>query len=302
MRRALFGIGLYLVGALFAAQALADGASNTIPAAPALWMVHGPKGNAYLLGSIHVLPKNVNWQTAQILDAVKRADTFVFEVPMDADSNDIAKKEIAQNEVLPLSTSLISLFDEDMRSDFRKVILQTHADPTYVVYMRPWLAAMDLEGVESGDPRYVAAEGVDNKIYAMAVARKGTHFRAFETYEQQFRLLMGDGKLQDEVAALRVTFKQILAQRHEENINGLFAAWAKGDAKALARFGPENPQMTDADKKSMFENRNRSWVPQITAMLNEKHTYFITVGAGHLVGKTGVPNLLRAAGFQVDGP
>jgi uncharacterized protein YbaP (TraB family) len=37
-------------------------------------------------------------------------------------------------------------------------------------------------------------------------------------------------------------------------------------------------------------------------MLKEKHTYFITVGAFHLVGPGGVPNLLRAAGYQVDGP
>ena len=302
MRRALFGIGLCFLGALVAAPVLADGTSNTIPATPAVWTVHGPKGTAYILGSIHVLPKNVNWQTAQILDDVKRADTFVFEVPMDEESRANAKTEIGQNMVLPLSTSLISLFDEDMRNDFRHVILQTHADPTYVVYMRPWLAAMDLEGVESGDPRFVAAEGVDNKIYAMASAAKGKHFRAFETYQQQFHLLMGDGNLEHELAALRITFQKILAQQHQESINGLFAAWAKGDAKALASFGPESAEMPAPDRKAMFENRNRNWIPQITAMLNEKHTYFITVGAGHLVGKTGVPNLLRAAGFKVDGP
>ena len=37
-------------------------------------------------------------------------------------------------------------------------------------------------------------------------------------------------------------------------------------------------------------------------MLDEPHTFFITVGAAHLVGKTGVPNLLRAAGYKVEGP
>jgi uncharacterized protein YbaP (TraB family) len=37
-------------------------------------------------------------------------------------------------------------------------------------------------------------------------------------------------------------------------------------------------------------------------MLKEKHVFFITVGAGHLTGPTGVPALLRKDGFKVEGP
>jgi uncharacterized protein YbaP (TraB family) len=37
-------------------------------------------------------------------------------------------------------------------------------------------------------------------------------------------------------------------------------------------------------------------------MLAEPHTYFITVGAGHLLGPKGVPALLRAKGYRVEGP
>jgi uncharacterized protein YbaP (TraB family) len=52
----------------------------------------------------------------------------------------------------------------------------------------------------------------------------------------------------------------------------------------------------------LLDDRNQAWVPKITAMLREKHTFFITVGAGHLTGPKGVPALLRAAGYTVDGP
>ncbi|MBV9692922.1 MAG: TraB/GumN family protein, partial [Alphaproteobacteria bacterium] len=31
-------------------------------------------------------------------------------------------------------------------------------------------------------------------------------------------------------------------------------------------------------------------------------TYFVTVGAAHLVGPLGVPKLLRDKGFRVEGP
>jgi uncharacterized protein YbaP (TraB family) len=298
MRRALFGIALCLFTALVAAPVFATG---TLVATPALWTVHGPKGIAYLLGSIHVLPKNVNWQTPQITAAIHSADTFVFEVPMDADSRDGAKTMLRANALLPESTALPSLFDSQMRTDFRQVIVLTHADPTYIVYMRPWLAALVLQGVADGDTGFIAAEGVDNKVYALALADRVKHFRALETYNQQFRLLMGNGNLNDEIATLRLTFRHILTE-HGQNLNVLLAAWARGDTKALANFGPDSPEMTPAGKKALFEDRNRAWIPQIAAMLNEKHTYFITVGAGHLVGKIGVPNLLRAAGYTVDGP
>ena len=302
MRRALLGIGLCVLGTLFAAPAAAADQPNVTVATPAMWTVHGPKGTAYLLGSIHILPKNVNWQTPQLLAAVKRADTFVFEVKMDEETRDAAREDIGQKQLLPLSTSLVSLFDENMRRDFRKVIFKTHADPTLVVYLRPWLASMDLQGSGATDPQFVAAEGVDNKIYAMAVARKVKQFRAFETYQQQFRLLMGDGNLDHEMANLRVTFKKILAENHQETLHDILTAWAKGDVKALTAMGPNDPDMSPEDRKAMLDDRNHNWIPQIAAMLKEKHTYFITVGAFHLVGPGGVPNLLRAAGYQVDGP
>src|SRR5580658_2934925 len=117
MRRALIGIGLCVLGTWLAAPAVAgdtakigDAPKITV-ATPAMWTVHGPKGTAYLLGSIHILPKNVNWQTPEILAAIKRADTFVFEVKMDEETQDAAREDIGSKEVLPLSTSLISLFD-----------------------------------------------------------------------------------------------------------------------------------------------------------------------------------------------
>jgi uncharacterized protein YbaP (TraB family) len=303
MQRLLLAIGLFaaLFVAPVSAQPAAPPSDPPITATPAMWVVHGPKATVYLLGSIHVLPRNVNWHTPEVSAAINHSDTFVFEVPMDEDSRAHAAAYFIRQGLLSLSTSLPSFFDAEMRSDYREVITLTHADPTYLVYMRPWLAALVLQGVASGNTGFVAAEGVDNKVYGEAKARGVGQFRALETYEQQIQLLMGDGNLADEVQLLRVTFKKIIKDR-EPSLPGLFAAWKKGDVKGLASYGPDSSAMTPEAKKALLEDRNRAWVPQIVGMLNEQHTFFITVGAGHLVGKTGVPNLLRAQGYKVDGP
>lgn len=276
----------------------ADGHVN---ATPAMWVVYGPKGVAYLLGSIHALPKNVDWQTAEITAAIKRADTFVFEVKMDDDSRAHIRELFTKEGLLPVSESLPSYFDEEMRRDYREVIFLTHADPTHIVYMRPWLAAMVLQGIADGGTGFIASEGVDNKIYAQALARHGSSFRALEAAEDQMKLFVGPGDMKDEVASLKLTFEKIVQSR-KDIMSGLLAAWEKGDVKALAGYGPESTAMTSDERKALLEDRNRRWVPEIMAMLNEKHIYFITVGAGHLVGKTGVPNLLRERGYRVDGP
>lgn len=280
--------------------------SDTIAATPAMWVVHGPKGTAYLLGSVHVLPKNVNWQTPEIVAAMKRANTFVFEVPMDDESWANAREAMQRNEFLPIDLALPSFFDQEMRDDYRNVMFRIHGNPDALVYMRPWVAATQLEGQADGGDTVKglsADEGVDNKVYAAAQARGVKQFRALETDALQIHLLTDNGNIEEGIAALRQTLKRLLVETADKTRGQrLFDAWYKGDTKELAALGPESPGMTPMERKAMFEDRNRSWVPEIIAMLKEKRTYFITVGAGHLVGKIGVPTLLRQQGYKVDGP
>jgi hypothetical protein len=233
--------------------------------------------------------------------AMQQSDVFAFEVPMDADSRAKAAAYFRANAVLPGSVALPSLFDGEMRADYRQVVMLSHADPTYVVYMRPWLAALVLEGAASGESGMHSAEGVDNKVYAMAKARGGVQFRALERDEDQFKLFIKDGRIAEEVSDLRLAFKDILSHRGVQ-MKDLLTAWEKGDTNALARFVPEDKATSPKFRKLVIEDRNRKWVPEIEAMLNEPHTFFVTVGAAHLVGRTGVPNLLRAKGHRVDGP
>ena len=303
MRRTILGICAGFL--LLSGEVLAGGKPAPAPhaksATPAMWTIHGAQGTVYMLGSIHALPKNIKWQTPQLMTALNQSDTFVFEVPMNAESRAKAVQYFRQNALLPRGLALPSMFDSEMRSDFRQVVMLTHADPSFVVYMRPWLAALVLEGAATGTDALYPAEGVDNKVYAMAKSRGVTQFRALERDEDQFRLFIKDGHEADEVADLRLVFKDILANRGSDG-KPLIDAWMHGDTKAIARLVPENKATTAAFRKAWIEDRNRKWVPQIEAMLDENRTFFVTVGAAHLVGKTGVPNLMRAAGYRVEGP
>src|SRR3984885_12370693 len=107
--RTQFRFWLLRLALLFvtAAPAFAENAPTpVVHATPAMWVVHGPKGTAYLLGSIHALPKNIEWQTPAIKAAVKRANAFVFEIQMSHESLAQAGLLMAVNKYLPPEVSL----------------------------------------------------------------------------------------------------------------------------------------------------------------------------------------------------
>src|SRR5580700_3963993 len=77
-----------------------------IEAHPAVWVVHGSAGTAYLLGAIHILPANIVWHSPKLDAAMTEADTFVFEVPTDDKGKADAQTFIAQHGTLPAGTTL----------------------------------------------------------------------------------------------------------------------------------------------------------------------------------------------------
>jgi uncharacterized protein YbaP (TraB family) len=286
---------------LFAATASAFADPPALPvitATPAMWTVHGSRGTAYLLGSIHILPEGIDWKTPQLMAAFKSANTFVFEIPMASSDLRMAGRVLAQNELLPLSNSLPSYFDSEMRAEWRSAVANTHVHAEALVGLRPWAAARELRDAMSGDVPMYAADGVDNMIDAMAEKRGITDFRAFETADFQVHVLMGGATPDNEMSQLRDAMREA-STRKIMPFDKLLLAWETGDVRTIAAVNDtESPE----EHKAMLDDRNKAWVPQIEKMLKEKRTFFVTVGAAHLAGPNGVPSLLRAAGYKVDGP
>jgi hypothetical protein len=262
-------------------------ATTPTQARPALWTVHGPKGTAYLLGSIHVLPPQMQWRTPRIDAALRAADVFVFEIPMgDAQKTEI-QEFIKQNGMLPPGTALPSLLTPEARKDYVAALDLTHVPPELLTPMRPWLALLMLDA------------GLDKQVYAFALKRGGATFRALETPEQQLRLLMPEDQsleVQEFDAGLKELLNETLS------VDDLIKAWAAGDVAKLNQLMNSGFKENPRAEKTLFEDRNRAWVGQLGSMLNQPHVFFVTVGTGHLVGPKGVPALLRAEGYKVDGP
>jgi len=286
-----------LAGSLAGAQTVQSSLPGAI-AHPALWHVTGEAGEVYLLGSIHVLPPNVKWHTLAISLALSRADTFVFEVPEDAAAVSELQDLIQKNGFLPPDQKLRDLLHPKFRADYDAAVKISGLDAAGVDRERPWLAGIQLMFTQISKLNYASSNGVDSVLMENAV-RNHKPIRYFETIADQFALLAPDDR------ALELEeFEAGLADLRDVSagIQPMVDAWANGDQAKLDELINGDLDQFPQARKMLLDDRNLRWVPQIEAMLKEKHVFFVTVGAGHLTGPKGVPALLRKAGYRVDGP
>lgn len=279
-----------------AAAAEAPPVIATIKAHPALWTVHSAKATAYLFGSVHLLPPNIDWHSPDVDAALKASDVFVFEAPMGAEGQAQTEAFVRANGMLPANEALPSLLDARARKDYREALAAAHADPATLVHMRPWLAAIVMETSALQASRYSRAGGVDLQLwdYANAQHRK---IDTFETIAEQLALLMPkDQRLEKE--EFEAELKEVKTSSGE--IGALVDAWCDGRIAEVARLMNKGLSNTPGAMKLLIDDRNVRWAKRLDAMLAEPHTYFVTVGAGHLGGPHGLPALLKARGYKIE--
>lgn len=265
---------------------------------PLLWHVRTKTGDAYLFGSIHVLPPHVAWRTRAIARAIRKSDVFVFEVPEDAPAVAELRSLIEAHGYLPPGQSLRDELEPTAQAAFDAALKTSGLQLAAIDHDRPWLAGLQLMFAEIAREKFAAGNGVDVSLMAEA-EEKHKQMRYLETIEQQFALLAPqDGKL--ELEEFESGLKDL--GDVDTQIQPMLEAWLSGDQLKLdTLINGDLDDYPDA-RKMLLDDRNQRWVGQIASMLNEKHTFFITVGAGHLIGAKGLPALLRSAGFKVEGP
>jgi uncharacterized protein YbaP (TraB family) len=291
--------------ALLAGLSLAASAQSVRPslppgvmAHPALWHIQGEAGQVYLLGAVHVLPPNMNWHTPPIMVALSRAEVFVFEVPEDASAVSELHDLIQKNGFLPPEQTLRDLLHPKFQADYDAAVKSSGLDAAGVERERPWLAGIQLMFAQISKLHYASSNGVDSVLMESAV-RNHKPVRYFETIADQFALLAPEDR------ALELEeFESGLADLRDVSagIRPMVTAWANSDQAKLDELINGDLDQFPKARKLLLDDRNLRWVPQIEAMLKEKHIFFITVGAGHLTGPKGVPALLRKAGYTVEGP
>jgi uncharacterized protein YbaP (TraB family) len=273
-------------------------ASVEVNAHPSLWHIKGQQGEVYLLGAVHVLPANLHWRTPPIVSALSRSEVFVFEVPEDQAAITELQDMIQAHGYLPTGQSLRAQLQPQDQPDYDAALAASGLPAELVDRERPWLAGIQLMFAQMTKLKFDAANGVDSTLMAEA-AKNQKQMRYLETIAEQFALLAPA----DEAVEMQEFQSGLKDLRDvEDGIKPMVDAWSIGDQAALDKLINGDLDEYPQARKLLLDDRNRRWVPKIEAMLKQKHVFFITVGAGHLTGPVGLPALLRADGYKVNGP
>lgn len=290
--------------ALLAACATSDSApavdayADPDPAtdAPAMWAVSDDDSTVYLFGTFHLLPPELEWQTAAFTEAMAASGFTYFEADvMSPEAQAEIMALVQQYGLNPPGTTLSATLGEERAARIAAFAEQYGVPMAALEQLKPWLAMLTLTQQAYAAAGFNPAAGVDVVIDALA-KEEGDEIGYLEGAEAQILAIQSLGS-EEALAAFDENFEDLA------NLDAFIAAsleaWRTGDVAALdEELLEESRQETPAVFEAIFANRNRNWVPTIEALLARDEDVFVAVGAGHLVGEESVTDMLIERGYS----
>ena len=148
-------------------------------ARPPGWVVKSGHATVVLFGSLHVLPKGLDWLPPQLSESLAKADEVWFELPMDA-ANQARVGELARDRgTFPSGQSLSGALGPAHWARLARDAAKVGLPPAALDRLRPWLADVVLSLALDGLDGASGTDGVEARIQALTPA--GALRRALET-------------------------------------------------------------------------------------------------------------------------
>ena len=295
-----------------------------------LWEATNGEGNTlYLLGSIHTDVNNTYPFHKQLRDIILNADQVSFEL----DFNDQAQiAEFAAMQVYSDGTTLADHVSPELYQATVKVAAQLGMDEQAIAQYKAWALATSFQSLATLDETTSSnAMAVDLYVNAKA-ANAGIPIDAVETYAFQggifdnlspayqetylaSGLLMAvdvntvDQETRDALVAVLgeealepATQEAIQAQ--VDQISAMMETWKNRDVAGFEKIYNKEAILESDDElnSKLFTDRDPGMIRYAADYLSQEgsHTGLMVVGAGHMVGGTGIVQGLIDQGYTVE--
>lgn len=263
---------------------------------PAFWKLETDSGTMYFLGSMHVLPLGFRWRTPVIERAMEASDVFVFEVSMGGGSIRDGLAHISGDLRLPKGETLSSKLSEQGKKDLAAVTKELGINLKALDRFRPWAALQIISEMAAKTQKngiLAAAYGVDQRVAQFSEQNRKPR-RYFETAEFQMNMMTRIDE--DGMGSFEAKLREVLKISVPISMRRMAELYVTGQVETLVKE-LSDPSESPKFQKLLLEDRNKRWVEEIPKMLKQKRTFFVTVGAAHMVGDKSVIALLCAKGF-----
>ena len=279
-----------------------------------LWKAVNGENTLYLLGTIHLDRDNVYPLHKSLRDAIQASETVIFEL----DLNDQEGMALLQSlQTYSDGTTLADHISPELYQRVQTASTALGMGVDGLDAYKPWALASTFSTLSMMDDTTGAnAMAIDSYVNAAAV-NAGKAIAAVETYAFQGGIFDGLSAeyQQTYLDASLSLFEMALggetdpeleqaAQEQEEIMAGMFAAWKDRDPEAFAQVYDKAAiiDSTDELNSKLFTQRDPGMIEAAADYLETEgsHTYFLAVGAGHMVDPGGIVSGLKALGYTVE--
>ena len=253
-----------------------------------LWKVEGHNiQTSYLFGTIHLLPQDDFAIKEKVSNAFNASEQIVLELDMD---DPTLQMKMMQHAPMKEGITLDQVFSEEEYTAVSNALKEQ--------------TGMGLENMNTMKPIVITSMLIGKLIEGTPASYEMTFVQMARERELE---ILGLETVADQMAVFdRIPYqeqaKDVMEMiNHEEEMRKEFSemiiAYNNEDIDQLYDIIDEYTD-TETEMEELVVKRNKSWIPLIGELAQEKTTFF-GVGAAHLGGDQGVINLLKEAGYTV---
>jgi hypothetical protein len=261
-----------------------------------LWKATQAGRTVWLYGTIHVAQRAWMYPGPHVRRALMASDVMALELdPTDPDILARLQKAIARR---PDAPALPEALQRRLAAQMAAACIA----PENFAAMRPEMQAISVEVLEGRQFGLYPAYGIDAFLAGMGRGLKKP-IRSLETPESQARLLVSDDPAET-VTTVAEVLDELEGGKGPQMLRRLAGDWQRGDLDDLGAYASwceclDTPQQR-ADFVKLVDDRNPLMADKIVKWHAEGKSLFVAVGTLHLIGRSGLPALLKARGFQVE--
>jgi uncharacterized protein YbaP (TraB family) len=266
----------------------------------ALFKVTSAQHTLYLYGTIHAGKPDYYPLEPRIGKAIAAAPTLVLEVDTGRDPGAVAAA-FREHGLFPAGSPDYASLPAERRRRLEAGLRREGIDPAGVAQLKPWVLATMLTLGDMAKLGVDPALGVD--VHLASLARGKSRIAELESVQYQ-AALMNRLPLEAQWRLLEETLDNMASGRQLREARELFDAYERADRKAFEAIARRVEADDSVSGKFMREvvlvERNGPMADKLAALLARENNAVAAVGLMHLLGKQGIPELLRQRGLQVE--
>lgn len=256
----------------------------------AFWKVSDEDSCVYLLGSIHIADSSMYPLSKEILKAYEEADYLAVEANV-ANEQEVSLY-MMEKAYYTDDNTLYKNVPKEVYNRFVEVIEPYGVKPEIYNKFKPWYAALLVQNLLYAQNSLSGDIGIDMVLLEKARDKK----EILEIEGVKFQVDLFDSfstELQVEFLASSLASDSETQNKSVDTLNDMINCWKSGDTEGLEKLLVSSEYESDTGKEfneKLFISRNDNMVQKVKSYLADpkRKTYLVVVGAGHMLGETGI--------------